>query len=93
MCRCKKLKKRLCLPTFIFGRDRANFYFWQNSAKSGFGCQKKSKTKFGTIHAKNKNKHDCACHFVPQHVARSYSTDATTQQKIILTSTHHTSIH
>jgi hypothetical protein len=36
------------------------------TAKSGFGCQKKSlarwlpKKKFGTIHAKNINKHDCA---------------------------------
>jgi hypothetical protein len=84
-----KRKRRLCLPTFIFGRDRANFYVWQNSAKtlftakhiepsmnatsshvptakSGFGCQKKSlarslsKIKVGTIPAKNKNKHDCA---------------------------------
>jgi hypothetical protein len=95
------------VPTFIFGRilpkvvlAAKNIEPSMNAtssrvptAKSGFGCQKKSKTKFGTIHAKNKNKHDCACHFVPQHVARSYSTDATTQQKIILTSTHHTSIH
>jgi hypothetical protein len=68
------------VPTFIFGRilpkvvlAAKNIEPSMNAtssrvptAKSGFGCQKKSlalwlpKKKFGTIHAKNRNKHDCA---------------------------------
>jgi hypothetical protein len=68
------------VPTFIFGRILPKTLFTAKNiepsmnatssrvptAKSGFGCQKKSlalwlpKKKFGMIPAKNKNRHDCA---------------------------------
>jgi hypothetical protein len=77
---CQLLFLAEIVPTFIFGRvlpkvvlAAKNIEPSMNAtssrvptAKSGFGCQKKSlarwlpKKKFGTIHAKNINKHDCA---------------------------------
>jgi hypothetical protein len=79
-CVCQLLFSAEIVPTFIFGRILPKTLFTAKNiepsmnatssrvptAKSGFGCQKKSlalwlpKKKFGMIPAKNKNRHDCA---------------------------------
>ena len=39
-CTCQNKENGMIVPKINFGRNCANFYYWQDSAKDAFLCQK-----------------------------------------------------